>query len=134
MFLLLNCGVGGDAVDGVQGVGDLGLVGGQSVGAVGPAVSRGHGQRANLRQQIVDRAQGAVGRLHHGYRLRRVADGGLQARDLVELLFRNHQPRWVVRARVDCGPGGQLLHRLIHHALRVVQGVFGDERRNIVDS
>src|SRR5262245_33691785 len=44
-------GVGGDAVDGVEGVGDFGLVGGQCVGVVGATVGRGQRQRSNLREQ-----------------------------------------------------------------------------------
>ena len=130
--LVLELGVGGDVVDGAQGIGDLRLVGSQGVGVVGPAVGGRQRQRANLRQKAADRAQRAFGRLHHRHGLRGVGEGRLQAGDLVQLLLRNHEGGRTVSAAVDLVAGRKPFQRRVQHALRVVDVVLGDERRRVV--
>ena len=80
-------GVGGDAVDGRQSIGHFRLIGGLGVRIVDAAVGGIQGQRTHLVEQVVDRAERAVGGLHHRGRLGGVLDGGLQAGDLRLLLL-----------------------------------------------
>ena len=128
-------GVEGHAVDGLQGVVDLELIGLQHHLVVGALVCRVNGKLADLDQQPADFAQRAFGGLHHSHRCFRVVDGLLDPGDLRPHLFGDDQRRGAIRSAVDLRPGRQFFQGF-DQPLLVYRQVPAriDRRRIVVDS